>query len=212
MSDLIDKYFVENLNIPHEEAVELHQQYYKSYGLAIDGLVRHHPDLDPLDFNAKVDDALPLEDLLRPDEEIQQLLADIDTTKVKPWLFTNAYVTHGKRVVRLLKIDQYFEGMTFCDYSAPDGRIVAKPTEEMMRKAMSEAGVTDVKDCFFVDDSYINIKGAAKFGWTAAHLVESTEPVPEVPASDYQIRHLRELRTIFPQFFKSTNSGSSSDA
>ena len=80
----------------------------------------------------------------------------------------------------------------------------------MMQKAMSEAGVSDVKDCYFVDDSYINVKGAAAFGWTAAHLVESTEPVPETPASEYHIRDLRELRMIFPQFFKSSSPGSSS--
>ena len=212
MGDLIDKYFVENLRIPHEEAVALHQKYYKSYGLAIDGLVRHHPEIDPLDFNAKVDDALPLEDTLKPSAETQELLADLDTTKVKPWLFTNAYVTHAKRVVRLLGIEKHFEGLTYCDYSAPGGRIVAKPTEEMCRKAMREAGVSDVKDCFFVDDSYINVKGAAALGWTAVHLVESTEPVPEVPASKYQVRSLQELRTLFPQFFKSTSSGSSSEA
>lgn len=210
MSDLIDKYFIEQLKIPLEEAVELHQRYYKTYGLAIDGVVRHHPELDPLDFNAKVDDAIPLDDLLKPDEGIQQLLADIDTTKVKPWLFTNAYVTHAKRVVRILEIGKYFEGLTYCDYSAPEGRIIAKPTQEMMRKAMSEAGVSDVKDCYFVDDSYINVKGAAAMGWSAAHLVESTEPIPETPASQYQIRDLRELKTIFPQFFKSSSSGSSS--
>jgi pyrimidine and pyridine-specific 5'-nucleotidase len=207
MSDLIDKYFMDNLNVSQEEAIALHQKYYKSYGLAIDGLVRHHPELDPLDFNSKVDDALPLEDILKPSEEIQQLLADIATTKVKPWLFTNAYVTHAKRVLRLLGIEKYFEGLTYCDYSAPGGRIIAKPTQEMCEKAMSEASVTDVKNCYFVDDSYINVKGAATLGWTAVHLVEQTEPVPEVPASDYQIRSLVELRTLFPQFFKSTSSG-----
>lgn len=208
MGSLIDKYFVENLKIPHEEAVALHQKYYKSYGLAIDGLVRHHPDLDPLDFNSKVDDALPLEDFLKPDKATQDLLADLDTSKIKPWLFTNAYKNHARRVIRLIDVEKFFEGLTYCDYAAPNGRIVAKPTEEMCRKAMTEAGVTDVKDCYFVDDSYINVKGAAALGWSAVHILEISEPVPEVPASQYQVRSLQELRTLFPQFFKSTNGSS----
>jgi hypothetical protein len=35
----------------------LHQKYYKEYGLAIEGLTRHHK-IDPLVFNYEVDDAL----------------------------------------------------------------------------------------------------------------------------------------------------------
>ena len=42
MAKLINKYFVTHLNVPTEEATRLHQQYYKDYGLAIEGLVRHH--------------------------------------------------------------------------------------------------------------------------------------------------------------------------
>jgi len=48
----------------------------------------------------------------------------------------------------------------------------------------------------------MNVKAAAELGWTAAHLVESTEPTPPYPASQHQISSLEELRTIFPQFFK----------
>lgn len=43
-------------------------------------------------------------------------------------------------------------------------------------------------------------------GWTAAHLVEEDIPVPKIQASQYQIRHLRELRQTYPQFFKSTSA------
>jgi len=152
MSDLIDEYFVNHLNLSPEDAVALHQKYYKEYGLAIDGVVRHHSDIDPLDFNAKVDDALPLENVLEPSEELQKLFSDIDPSKVKLWLFTNAYVTHGKRVVRLLGLEKYFEGLTYCDYSAPGGRLIAKPNREMFAKAMTEAQVAEMKDCYFVGE------------------------------------------------------------
>jgi pyrimidine and pyridine-specific 5'-nucleotidase len=156
MSDLINKYFRDHLDLNDEDAVVLHQKYHKSYGLAIEGLVRHHT-VDPLDFNAKVDDALPLEDILKPDEELQKLFSDIDTSKVKLWLFTNAYINHGKRVVQLLGIERFFEGLTYCDYSAPGG-IVAKPNPVMFSKAMSEAGVNDAENCYFVGESESLIK------------------------------------------------------
>ncbi|KAI8689862.1 hypothetical protein NCS56_00250100 [Fusarium sp. Ph1] len=200
MAKLIDEYFSKHLELPWDEAVKLHKEYYTSYGLAIEGLVRHH-QIDPLDYNAKVDDALPLEGIIKPNPELRELLEDIDKTKVTMWLFTNAYVNHGKRVVRLLGIDDLFDGLTFCNYA--DQPLICKPDPEMYKKAMREAGVERVEDCFFVDDSALNCTQAKEFGWTAAHLVEEGVQVPELRASQYQIRHLRELRDIYPQFFKS---------
>ncbi|KAI1646062.1 pyrimidine 5-nucleotidase [Daldinia loculata] len=202
MADLIDRYFATHLGLPEEEAIKLHQEYYKNYGLAIEGLVRHH-QIDPLDYNAKVDDALPLEDVIKPDPQLRKLLEDIDKSKVKLWLLTNAYVTHGRRVVRLLGIEDQFEGLTYCDYSQIP--IVCKPHKDMFAKAMKEAGVEKVEDCYFVDDSFANAQGAQNLGWTSVHIVEEGLPVPASPASKYQIRHLEELRGVFPQFFKSEN-------
>jgi len=45
-----------------------------------------------------------LETVLHPDPELLSLLQSVDRTKVKLWLFTNAYVNHARRVVRLLGI------------------------------------------------------------------------------------------------------------
>lgn len=221
MADLIDQYFAKHLGLPEEEAIRLHKEYYRNYGLAIEGLVRHH-QIDPLEYNAKVDDALPLEGIIKPNPQLRQLLEDIDTRKVRLWLLTNAYVTHGKRVVKLLGVGDLFEGLTYCDYSSMP--IICKPHKDMFAKAMREAGVDRNEDCYFVgmysvrsiagveiatntlpDDNYGNCVGAKEIGWTAAHLVEEGLQVPRTPASQHQIRHLQELRGIFPQFFKSTS-------
>lgn len=147
MADLIDKYFATHLSLPWDDAVRLHKEYYQNYGLAIEGLVRHH-QIDPLEYNAKVDDALPLDAIIKPRAELKRLLANLDTTKVKPWLLTNAYVNHAKRVIRLLEIEEYFEGITYCDYSKTP--LVCKPHPDMYHKAMKDAGVEKYEDCFFV--------------------------------------------------------------
>lgn len=144
---MLDKYFESHLSLSRAEANELHTRYYKDYGLAIEGLVRHHK-VDPMEYNRQVDDALPLEDILEPNLQLRRLLEDLDTSKVKPWLFTNAYVTHGKRVVKLLGIDHLFEGITFCDYAAMP--FLCKPSPEMFKKAMKEAGIRDANKCYFV--------------------------------------------------------------
>lgn len=48
---------------------------------------------DPLDFNARCDGALPLEEMIQPDPSVRKLFQDIDRTKVRIWALTNAYVT-----------------------------------------------------------------------------------------------------------------------
>jgi pyrimidine and pyridine-specific 5'-nucleotidase len=144
---LIDKFFVKHLDLKSEDAHMLHQKYYKEYGLAIEGLTRHHK-IDPLAFNYEVDDALPLDEILKPDPKLRELLEDLDTTKVKPWLLTNAYVNHAKRVVKLLGIEDLFEGVTYCDYG--DLPLICKPSQDMYAKAEKEAGAPSTDSCYFV--------------------------------------------------------------
>lgn len=147
MAQLIDQYVSTHLNIGWDDAVKLHQEYYTNYGLAIEGLVRHHA-IDPLDYNSKVDNALPLESVIKFDPELRKLIEDIDKSKVTLWLFTNAYVTHGKRVVRILGVDDLFDGLTFCNYA--ETPFLCKPQPDMYKKAMREAGVSRFEDCYFV--------------------------------------------------------------
>ncbi|KAI9842843.1 MAG: hypothetical protein M1837_006864 [Sclerophora amabilis] len=200
MQELIDQYFITHLSLSPLDAYDLHQNYYKQYGLAIEGLVRHHA-IDPLEYNALVDDALPLEDVIHPDPQLRQLLLDLDRDKVKLWLFTNAYVNHASRVVRLLGVEDLFEGVTYCDYAAP--RLVCKPAREMYEKAMKEAAQgRRVEECYFVDDSFLNCNSAQDFGWTSVHLLERDDREPATKAARYQIRSLQELRDLFPQFFR----------
>ena len=197
MQELIDSYFVRNLSLPASDARALHARYYKDYGLAISGLVKHHT-IDPLAYNREVDDALPLDDIIKPDPLLRKLLEDVDRSKVKMWLFTNAHITHAQRVVRLLGVAHCFEGITYCDYAAKV--LLAKPHKEMFDKAEKEAGALR-EECYFVDDSALNCRHANERGWTVVHKLEEEESAPESKAGKYQIRHLEELRSIFPQFF-----------
>ena len=127
----------------------LHQKYYKEYGLAIEGLYRHHKIM-PLEFNREVDDALPLDEILKPDPELRRILQRFDKTKVKMWLFTNAHITHGQRVVRLLGVEDCFEGITYCDYAAKE--LLCKPRPEMFEKAEDAAETPSRDQCYFVGE------------------------------------------------------------
>ena len=201
MARLINDYFTKHFSeMTSAQATQLHLQYYKDYGLAIEGLARHH-QVDPLDFNREVDDALPLDDLLSPDAEVREILESFDKTKVKMWLFTNAHITHGKRVVRIMEIDDLFEGITYCDYA--ESPLVPKPLPAMYEKAEREAGVTDHTKIYFVDDSFLNCRDAYARGWSnTVHLVEPQVPDPTEKACKYQISHLHDLLKLFPELLR----------
>ncbi|KAI9615619.1 hypothetical protein H4Q26_011561 [Puccinia striiformis f. sp. tritici PST-130] len=74
MSEKILAYFIK-LGLPLEQAQELH--------------TRHH-SIDPLDYDKNCDLAIPLEDILSPDQGLRQLLLDIDRSKARVWCITNA--------------------------------------------------------------------------------------------------------------------------
>jgi pyrimidine and pyridine-specific 5'-nucleotidase len=77
-------------------------------------------------------------------------LQDVNRDEVTLWLLTNAYITHGKRVVCLLGVDDLFDGITYCDYAAD--QIVAKPQKEFFERAMKQAGVDNTADCYLVGE------------------------------------------------------------
>lgn len=188
---------VNSLNMPPEQAATLHQEYLRKFCSTIEGLIHYH-QVDPTSFNKQVDDALPLEDLLKEDLELQQTLARFDRTKVKLWLLTNAHITHARRVNRILGVERYFEGITFCDYAS--GKLVLKPSQKMYAAAERDADVSGVRQCFFVDNSAQNCIAAQKRGWTVVHLCESPPGAPVDEHIEHQIRSLHELPGLFPEF------------
>ncbi|KAF5536447.1 pyrimidine 5 nucleotidase [Fusarium phyllophilum] len=100
-SRLINAYFQNRLGFSKEETILLQGEYFKSYGLIVEGLASNY-QIDPLDFNSMVDDALPLDSLIKPNPELRQLLEEIDKEKFRLWLLSNAHITHVKRVVSSL--------------------------------------------------------------------------------------------------------------
>lgn len=222
MVEYIRDYIEKTLKISEEQADKLQARYYHDYGLAIEGLVsKNH--VDAMDYNAKVDDALPLEDFLEPRKTLTELFESFDRTKVKLWLCTNAYRSHGLRVARLLGIEKYFEGITYCDYEHQP--LICKPMPEFFQAAMNDAGVLANKEvtpsgfsAYFVDDSEANVEAAATYGWRAVHLKEPKEQslppnlgeildsVPLLPPAKEgglpQIQYLEQLPRVFPELFK----------
>ncbi|KAJ1579478.1 hypothetical protein NDA11_007610 [Ustilago hordei] len=178
MAERIRAYF-HGMGLSEDEAKTLHTTYYKTYGLAIRGLVKHH-QIDPLDYDRKCDASLPLEDILRPDHQVKRLLTDIDRTRVRVFALTNAYKFHADRVLRLLDLEDQVEGIAYCDYAVPD--FACKPELDYYRAALVVVGATPETRNYFVDDSSLNIVAAKELGWhSCIYFREEDDPLPPPP-------------------------------
>lgn len=207
----IRKYFEEELHLSPDDAERTQSAYYKKYGLALEGLVRVN-HVNTMDYNARVDDALPLETCLHKNPALKDMLAKIDRRKWKLWLCTNAYVTHGLKVIRLLGIEEFFEGISFCNYK--ETPLVCKPNPEFFNRCMEELGVTP-EQCYFVDDSHDNASAARDLGWNAIHYNEGVSQVDINEIKNYHSRstkdpavisNILQLQDVWPDVFSQSSS------
>ncbi|KAJ2157216.1 suppressor of deletion of TFIIS [Coemansia sp. RSA 552] len=170
------------------------ERYYADYGLSIRGLLMHH-GIDPVKFDAEVDGSLPIEQLIKPDPQLRAML---ERVSIRRWAFTNAGYNHAQRVLRCLKVEDLFEGITYCNYAEPD--FPCKPERPAYERAMKEAGAGDASLCYFVDDNPSNVAAARSFGWTA---VLAQPSVDGVCAEDgrQQVQTVHQLPLALPRLF-----------
>ncbi|KAF9467064.1 Haloacid dehalogenase-like hydrolase-domain-containing protein [Collybia nuda] len=216
MVERIHAYF-RTLDLGHEEAAELATRYYTHYGLEVRGLSRYH-NIDPLEFDRQCDGSLPLEDMIKFDPRVRKLIQDIDRSKARVWALTNAYRHHAQRVLKILRLEDQFEGLVFCDYTLPD--FVCKPEPAYYKMAMKQANVADPSKCYFIDDNRKNVNAARAHGWGhCVHLCETGSQVASddtVEKEDEQekrdcsdtpveiVTALEGLRSVWPEIFHRT--------
>nr|3OPX_A Chain A, Protein SSM1 [Saccharomyces cerevisiae] len=204
MQQSILRFFQTHLKLSPEDAHVLNNSYYKEYGLAIRGLVMFHK-VNALEYNRLVDDSLPLQDILKPDIPLRNMLLRLrQSGKIdKLWLFTNAYKNHAIRCLRLLGIADLFDGLTYCDYSRTD-TLVCKPHVKAFEKAMKESGLARYENAYFIDDSGKNIETGIKLGMkTCIHLVENevNEILGQTPEGAIVISDILELPHVVSDLF-----------
>lgn len=223
MTDRIRAYFC---SLGHEpaEAEDLHTHYYKEYGLAIRGLVKHH-EIDALDYDAKCDASLPLESILHPDKEAIALFEQLSPEKCRVYALTNAYKhvrcisrvhadrQHAQRVLRLLGLDRLVEAVVYCDYVNPG--FACKPERVFYDAAMAAIQAPQGAPVYFVDDSAKNVHAAQELGWkscgtcrrrlatlTAVLFDEKAVGTPRRSADGLMtIARLAQLRELWPELF-----------
>lgn len=200
----IHSYFKDSLELNDDDAHELHMNYYKTYGLAIEGLVRNH-QVDALDYNSKVDDSLDLQSVLHYDQHLRDTLITLKETHKFDyfWLVTNAYKNHALRVISFLGVGDLFDGLTFCDYAKFP--IICKPMKQYFYNCFKLTQIDwndpiTMQKQYFVDDSELNVKSAYDLG--IGHVIHYVE-------KESDLEHIKQKHDFEKYYGNGDNSDKS---
>lgn len=151
----ISLYMHEFLDIPWEDVPNLRRKFFEEYGTALRGLEANYP-VRREDYLAFVHD-LPLRDYIQPNPELKAVLKDLSTRKL---IFTNADAAHARRVMDVLEVAQYFDGIVDINDMDP----FCKPMPESFQRAIHRADESNPGSCVLIDDMSRNTLGATAFG------------------------------------------------
>jgi putative hydrolase of the HAD superfamily len=150
----INRYMTEIVGIPAPKVDALRRDYWRLYGVTLQGLIRHHA-VDPEDYLLYVHD-IDVPSRLSPDTALREVLESLPQRKA---VFTNGSTCHADRVLAALGIDDMFEKVY-------DIRIAAyqpKPYPEPYHAVLNELGTT-AQRCIMIEDSRDNLHTAKKLG------------------------------------------------
>jgi putative hydrolase of the HAD superfamily len=162
-------YMIERLGIPEQDVPFLREQYFKMYGTTLRGLEERH-QVDKEDFLTFVHD-LPLHEFLKPDPIVRKVIASLPT---RNFIFTNADVSHARRVLAALELDDLFETVVDVNAVSP----YCKPMPESFAIAMDLADEPDPRKCVMIDDLPRTTRAALQAGM-ASLLYGCDEPTED---------------------------------
>lgn len=162
----INRFMVEEAEIPQPEVDELRRRYWRDYGATLQGLIRHHR-VDPEAYLSYVHD-VDIASRIAPDQRLQSSLTALDAPC---HVFTNGSSEHAERVLGALGVGEHFTQIF-------DIRIAAympKPNPEPYHGVLKRLEV-DPRRCVMVEDSAANLVQARELGMVTV-LVDSGPPV-----------------------------------
>ena len=180
IKDRMNLYMIEQLGIPKDEVPFLREQYFKMYGTTLRGLEERHA-VDRADFMAFVHD-LPLPSYLTPNPIVRQVIASLPTRNL---IFTNADVSHARRVLTVLELEDLFETVVDVNAVSP----YCKPMPESFAIAMDLADEPDPRKCVMIDDLPRTTRAALNVGM-ASLLYGCDEPTEDASGAFTDWKHL----------------------
>jgi putative hydrolase of the HAD superfamily len=189
-------YLQTRLHLSPDEANELRQHYFQTYGTTMRGLQIHH-HIDPEEYLRSVHD-IPLREYLQPNPELDGVLASISQQKI---IFTNASREHAEQVLHLLGIRRHFcriIDIRDLDYES-------KPEPSAYERVCQLLGARP-EDCLIVEDSVRNLGPAKALGMTTVLVQDGGEAVSD--GVDHVITRIEDIKRVLIKIEHSAAPGS----
>jgi putative hydrolase of the HAD superfamily len=155
ISSRIDRYLVEHAQVPPARVPALRRRYHRKFRTTLSGLLHANPALDA-DAYLQFVHAVPYAELLRTDQRLQRMLAQIALPMA---IFTNADRMHAQRVLQCLGVEQFFEAVV----DVRDMGFVSKPAPAAYSVLCARLGATP-QQCVLFEDSLPNLQTAQLLG------------------------------------------------
>lgn len=205
VTEHIKDYMVKKLGYTQDSVADTARELYYAYGTTMCGLVAAGTKIDYDDWHTHVHHALPYSQLLRPDPAMRALLQSVTLPK---YIFTNADRKHAEICLKLMGLEDLFEGIV-CFESimadaqregvlTPEKPVCCKPHKEAYELAMAAAGV-DAEGVLFFDDSTRNINAAHAAGWMTVLVGQRGADC----RADYQVPDLHKFPEAAPEVWES---------
>jgi putative hydrolase of the HAD superfamily len=156
IGERINEYMSLRLGVDRTEVAAIRQLFYQQYGTTGRGLYLHY-DLDLDEYFEFVHD-LPVEDILEPDPELDEVLDGLGAEKS---IFTNATARHASRILAALGVERHFPRIV--DIVAME--YVPKPDIRSYKRALALLEAR-AEDCLLVDDRVRNLRPGQSLGMT----------------------------------------------
>lgn len=148
-------YVSQKLQISHQDAHDLRDQYWKVYGATLKGLMENH-NVDPKEFLLNTHNAEELSKFVKQSYVLKNTLKKIKGQKI---IFTNAPLHYSIAIIKSLNIQKYFSAV----YSIESTRYNPKPSIYAFRKILRQLG-KKAHQCVMVEDDLANLKTAYRIG------------------------------------------------
>lgn len=185
----IERYLIERMGLSPEEARRLRTEYRDRYGTTLGGLMAHHNGDVALaeDYLVYVHD-LPIEEMLHPDRELDDILAAL------PWecvVFTNSDWRHAERVLAALGVRRRFSRI----FDITGAGYLQKPHPKVYEHVLSSLAV-DGSACLMVDDGLRNLEAAKARHMTTVWVGPEASPTDGV---DFAIPSIKTIVEVAAQ-------------
>jgi putative hydrolase of the HAD superfamily len=200
LTQAMSEFIVRELRITQAESDALRRRYWQRYGATLLGLVRHH-GVKPAHFLHDTHLLPGLEQRVRGHAHD---LAALRRLPGRKFILTNAPVAYAMRVLNVLGIAAWFDGILSIEDMHMFGHLRPKPDARMLRWMAARLRVPTSR-CVLVEDTLVHQKAARSVGmgtvWMQRWIATGPTVTAHKPARlhrrpayvDRRIRRLQDL-------------------